>query len=63
LATCFTLIAPREFVPIRGEVRSANEKMGGHSRAPPVTSRSFAFDQVRRLDELADVEPIFLVRM
>jgi hypothetical protein len=26
---------------------------------PPVTSRSFAFGQVRRLDGLADVEPIF----
>jgi hypothetical protein len=35
------------------------KKWAEHSRTPPVTSRSFAIGQVRRLDGLADVEPIF----
>ena len=32
------LIAPQEFVSIRGEVRSVNEGPAEHSGAPPVTS-------------------------
>jgi hypothetical protein len=31
------LIAPQEFVSIRGEVRSVNEELAEHSGAPPVT--------------------------
>ena len=32
------LIAQQEFVSIRGEVRSVNERLAEHSGAPPVTS-------------------------
>jgi hypothetical protein len=30
-------MAPQEFVSIRGEVRSVNERLAEHSGAPPVT--------------------------
>jgi hypothetical protein len=37
------LIAPQEFVSIRGEVRSVNEGPAEHSGAPPVTSSLHLF--------------------
>ena len=35
--TVQNLMAPQEFVSIRGEVRSVNERLAEHSGAPPVT--------------------------
>jgi hypothetical protein len=36
--TVQNLMAPQEFVSIRGEVRSVNERLAEHRGAPPVTS-------------------------
>ena len=36
--TVQNLMAPQEFVSIRGEVRSLNERLAEHSGAPPVNS-------------------------
>jgi len=35
--TVQNLMAPQEFVSIRGEVRSVNERLAEHGGAPPVT--------------------------
>ena len=41
--TVQNLMAPQEFVSIRGEVRSVNERLAEHSGAPPATSMLYAF--------------------
>jgi len=41
--TVQNLMAPQEFVSIRGEVRSVNERLAEHSGAPPVTSMPLCF--------------------
>jgi hypothetical protein len=38
--TVQNLMAPQEFVSIRGEVRSVNEKLAEPGAVPPVTSQS-----------------------